>query len=79
MSAAPGRPLLEVEDLVVHFPVTRGVVGGGSPATVKAVDGVSLTEILGDGGGDIGDGDIDHPAVLVFEHKPDIRIASAAM
>lgn len=55
MSAAPGRPLLEVEDLVVHFPVTRGVVGRGSSATVKAVDGVSLTVRAGETLGLVGE------------------------
>jgi oligopeptide/dipeptide ABC transporter ATP-binding protein len=41
------RPLLEVDDLEVHFPVTRGVVFRRTIGTVRAVDGVSLT--LGDG------------------------------
>ena len=40
-----GTPLLEVEDLVTHFPVPRGVVGAmsGKPKrVVRAVDGVSF-------------------------------------
>jgi oligopeptide transport system ATP-binding protein len=43
------NPLLEIDDLRVHFPVRRGWLGRG--ATVKAVDGVSLAlapgEIVG--------------------------------
>jgi len=34
--------LLEVRDLVKHFPVTRGVLRGKQIGTVKAVDGVSF-------------------------------------
>jgi oligopeptide/dipeptide ABC transporter ATP-binding protein len=40
-----GTPLLEVEDLVTHFPIPRGVVGAmsGKPKrVVRAVDGVSF-------------------------------------
>jgi oligopeptide/dipeptide ABC transporter ATP-binding protein len=40
-------PLLEVDDLEVHFPVTRGVVFRRTIGTVRAVDGVSV--VLGDG------------------------------
>jgi oligopeptide transport system ATP-binding protein len=38
----PGAPLLEVRDLVMHFPVTEGVVLHRTVAQVKAVDGVSF-------------------------------------
>ena len=37
------RRLLRVEDLKVHFPVTRGVVFKREVGVVKAVDGVSFT------------------------------------
>ena len=40
---AKGDPLLEVEDVRKHFPVTRGIVFQKEIATVKAVDGVSFT------------------------------------
>ena len=43
--SANGR-LLEVDDLVVHYPVARGIVGTIArrpPETVRAVDGVSFT------------------------------------
>ena len=37
-----GRPLLQVEDLKVHFPVRRGALFQRTVGTVKAVDGVSF-------------------------------------
>jgi oligopeptide/dipeptide ABC transporter ATP-binding protein len=40
-------PLLEVRDLVKHFPVAGGLFGG-SKAAVKAVDGVSFTLAKGE-------------------------------
>jgi oligopeptide transport system ATP-binding protein len=36
-------PLLRVEDLKVHFPITRGVLFKRAVGVVKAVDGVSFT------------------------------------
>ncbi|UZJ29754.1 ABC transporter ATP-binding protein [Streptomyces endophytica] len=39
---APGEPLLEVRDLVKHFPLTRGVLFRKQIGAVKAVDGVSI-------------------------------------
>ena len=39
---AGGRPLLEVEDLVKHFPIRRGLFSRVS-GRVRAVDGISLT------------------------------------
>lgn len=36
-------PLLEVTDLVKHFPIKSGVVIDREVARVRAVDGVSLT------------------------------------
>ena len=35
--------LLEVRDLVKHFPVKRGVLWGKQVGAVKAVDGLSFT------------------------------------
>jgi oligopeptide transport system ATP-binding protein len=40
-SASP--PLLEVQDLTVHFPVTRGFLIARTVGAVRAVDGVSFT------------------------------------
>ena len=37
------EPLLQVKDLKVHFPVTRGIVFKRQVATVRAVDGVSFS------------------------------------
>jgi oligopeptide transport system ATP-binding protein len=42
MTPPTAPPLLEVVDLKVHFPVTRGVVFPRQVGTVQAVDGVSL-------------------------------------
>ena len=36
-------PLLEIRDLKVHFPITRGLIFQRKIGNVKAVDGVSLT------------------------------------
>ena len=40
---ARGDELLRVEDLSVHFPLTKGIVIQRRIATIKAVDGVSFT------------------------------------
>ena len=40
---AKGEPLLEVTDLVKHFPIKSGIVFDREVARVRAVDGVSLT------------------------------------
>jgi oligopeptide transport system ATP-binding protein len=40
---AKGDPLLEVTDLVKHFPIKSGVVVDREVARVRVVDGVSLT------------------------------------
>jgi oligopeptide transport system ATP-binding protein len=41
--ATNGEPLLIVEDLVKHFPITRGIVFQKEIGRVRAVDGVSFT------------------------------------
>jgi len=41
--AIVAEPLIRVEHLVKHFPVTRGVLLGRTTGQVKAVDGVSFT------------------------------------
>src|SRR5690606_39637627 len=40
--AAPGEPILEVRDLVKHFPLTQGIVFKRQVGAIKAVDGVSF-------------------------------------
>lgn len=51
--AQTAQPLIEVQDLVKHFPVNRGLIGGltGAQDAVHAVNGVSFTvrpgEVLG--------------------------------
>ena len=42
-AARDGQPLLAVQDLKVHFPVTRGFVFQRTVGHVKAVDGISFT------------------------------------
>jgi oligopeptide transport system ATP-binding protein len=42
-TAPADEPILRVEDLKVHFPVTKGILIQRRVATVKAVDGVSFT------------------------------------
>ncbi len=41
-TAPPGAPLLQVDDLAVHFPITQGVFVQRQVAAIKAVDGVSF-------------------------------------
>lgn len=38
-----GNPLLEVRDLKMYFPITRGIVFQRQVGAVKAVDGISMT------------------------------------
>ncbi|MFI0784490.1 ABC transporter ATP-binding protein [Streptomyces lydicus] len=54
-AAGPGEPLLEVRDLVKHFPLTRGVVFRKQVGAVKAVDGVSFTLRKGETLGIVGE------------------------
>jgi oligopeptide/dipeptide ABC transporter ATP-binding protein len=39
---APGEPLVQVRDLVKHFPITQGIVFQRKVGAVQAVDGVSF-------------------------------------
>jgi oligopeptide transport system ATP-binding protein len=56
MSAgAKGEPLLEVEDLVKHFPIKQGLVIDRRVGEVKAVDGVSLSIARGETLGLVGE------------------------
>ena len=41
--AIAGEPLIRVENLTKHFPVTRGLLVARTTGQVKAVDGVSFT------------------------------------
>jgi oligopeptide/dipeptide ABC transporter ATP-binding protein len=41
-AARPGEPLVEVRDLVKHFPITRGIIFQRKIGAVRAVDGVSF-------------------------------------
>jgi ABC-type oligopeptide transport system ATPase subunit len=50
-----GEPLLEVSDLVKHFPITRGIVLRRKIGAVKAVDGVSFDVRRGETLGIVGE------------------------
>ncbi|MFO1192080.1 MAG: dipeptide ABC transporter ATP-binding protein [Rhodoferax sp.] len=54
MNAADGTPLLQVDGLVKHFPVRRGILGRVQGA-VRAVDGVSFTLAAGETLGVVGE------------------------
>jgi peptide/nickel transport system ATP-binding protein len=51
---AAGRPLLEVERLVKHFPIRAGLLGRAK-SVVRAVDGVSFTVAAGETLGIVGE------------------------
>jgi oligopeptide/dipeptide ABC transporter ATP-binding protein len=57
--AAPGseegEPLLRIRDLVVHFPITKGVLFKRRVGTVRAVDGVSFNVQKGQTVGVVGE------------------------
>ncbi|MFG3050437.1 ABC transporter ATP-binding protein [Kitasatospora sp. NPDC048239] len=50
-----GEPILEVRDLVKHFPLTRGIVFKKQVGAVKAVDGVSFDLVQGETLGIVGE------------------------
>ena len=54
MNAADGTPLLQVDGLVKHFPVRRGILGRVQGA-VRAVDGVSFSLAAGETLGVVGE------------------------
>ncbi|HXR29465.1 MAG TPA: dipeptide ABC transporter ATP-binding protein [Solirubrobacteraceae bacterium] len=53
--APTGEPLVEVRDLVKHFPITRGIVVQRSIGAVRAVDGVSFDVARGETLGIVGE------------------------
>jgi len=53
--ATNGEPLLVVDDLVKHFPITRGIVFQKEIGRVRAVDGVSFTLNKGETLGVVGE------------------------
>src|SRR3712207_3513771 len=54
-SGATGSELLVVDNLVKHFPVTKGIIFQKQVAAVKAVDGVSFTVRQGETLGVVGE------------------------
>jgi len=55
MNASPPETVLAVEDLKVHFPITKGVVIKRQVGTVKAVDGISFSVRRGETLGLVGE------------------------
>lgn len=51
----PSHPLLKVEDLKVHFPVTEGLIRQKQIGSIKAVDGVSFDIMQGETFGLVGE------------------------
>jgi oligopeptide/dipeptide ABC transporter ATP-binding protein len=54
-ATAKGTPLLEVRDLVKHFPITRGILFQRQVGAVKAVDGISFDVNSGETLGIVGE------------------------
>jgi len=54
-TAAAGGPLVEVRDLVKHFPITRGIVFRRQIGAVRAVDGVNFEVRRGETLGIVGE------------------------
>jgi oligopeptide/dipeptide ABC transporter ATP-binding protein len=53
--STPGEPLLQVRDLVKHFPITRGIIFRRQIGAVRAVDGVSFDVRRGETLGIVGE------------------------
>ncbi|HWW89764.1 MAG TPA: oligopeptide/dipeptide ABC transporter ATP-binding protein [Solirubrobacteraceae bacterium] len=53
--AVPGEPLVQVRDLVKHFPITQGIVFQRKIGAVQAVDGVSFEVKRGETLGIVGE------------------------
>src|SRR5689334_23071465 len=54
-TAATGETLLEVKDLVKHFPITKGIVFQKQVGAVRAVDGISFDVKRGEALGIVGE------------------------
>src|SRR5680860_1766855 len=50
-----GEPLLDVQDLVMHFPLTQGIIFQRKVGAVQAVDGVSFSVKRGETLGLVGE------------------------
>jgi oligopeptide/dipeptide ABC transporter ATP-binding protein len=53
--ARPGEPLIEVRDLVKHFPLTSGIIFRKQVGAVRAVDGISFDVLRGETLGVVGE------------------------
>ena len=50
-----GEKLLEVQDLKMHFPITRGIIFQRQVGAIKAVDGIDFTLYRGETLGLVGE------------------------
>ncbi len=55
MSETNGTPLIQVRDLVKHFPITKGIIIQHKVGAVQAVDGVSFDVVKGETLGLVGE------------------------
>ncbi len=55
MSDVNGAPLLEVRDLKMHFPITKGIIFQRQVGAIKAVDGISFSMYKGETLGLVGE------------------------
>jgi oligopeptide/dipeptide ABC transporter ATP-binding protein len=55
VSATNGTPLIQVRDLVKHFPITKGIIIQHKVGAVQAVDGVSFDVVKGETLGLVGE------------------------
>ena len=55
VAAGAGENLVEVRDLVKHFPITKGIIFQKQVAAVRAVDGISFDVKRGEALGIVGE------------------------
>ena len=76
---AAGEPLVEVRDLVKHFPIKKGLLFDRQVGAVQAVDGVSFDVIEGETLGLVGESglrQVDHRPAAHAPARPDVRARS---
>ena len=79
--ARRGEPLIEVRDLVKHFPLTSGIIFQKQIGAVRAVDGVSFDVMRGETLGLVGEsgcGKSHHRAAARAPPRPDVRLDHAS-
>ena len=72
-----GEPLMEVRDLVKHFPLTSGIIFQRKVGAVQAVDGISFDVLRGETlglVGRVGLRQVDHRAAAAAPDGPDVGL-----